>query len=245
MIRVEEATRRFGAHTAVDSVSFHVPASTVTVLIGPSGSGKSTVLRLLNGLEPLDRGRILLDGIPLDPGGANVDRVRAETGMVFQQFNLFPHLRVLDNLTLAPRIVRGRSPREARAEALLLLEKVGLGEMALRFPSQLSGGEQQRVAIARALCMKPKVMLFDEPTSSLDPEMIHEVLEVMKSLAREGMTMVVATHEMGFAREVAHEVLFLDRGRLIESGPPGLIFSAPKEERTRAFLDKVLDARRI
>lgn len=240
MIRVERASKRFGAHVAVEEVSFHVPPSTVTVLIGPSGSGKSTVLRLINGLERLDAGQIVLDGLPLDPAGRNLERVRAETGMVFQQFNLFPHLRVLENLTLAPRWVRGRPAGVVEAEARVLLEKVGLADKAARFPAQLSGGEQQRVAIARALCMKPKVMLFDEPTSSLDPEMIQEVLEVMKALAAEGMTMVVATHEMGFAREVAHEVLFLDQGRLIEAGAAEQIFTLPRESRTRAFLAKVL-----
>jgi len=240
VIRVERASKRFGAHVAVDQVSFHVPPSTVTVLIGPSGSGKSTVLRLINGLERLDAGAIVLDGLPLDAAGRNLERVRAETGMVFQQFNLFPHLRVLENLTLAPRLVRGRPAAVVEAEARALLAKVGLADKAARFPAQLSGGEQQRVAIARALCMKPKVMLFDEPTSSLDPEMIQEVLEVMKALAAEGMTMVVATHEMGFAREVAHEVLFLDGGRLIEAGTPERIFGRPRESRTQAFLAKVL-----
>ena len=240
MIRVEQASKRFGAQVAVDGVSFHVPSSTVTVLIGPSGSGKSTVLRLINGLERLDAGRIVLDGLPLDPAGRNLERVRAETGMVFQQFNLFPHLRVLENLTLAPRLVRRRAAGVVEEEARALLQKVGLADMADRFPAQLSGGEQQRVAIARALCMKPKVMLFDEPTSSLDPEMIQEVLEVMKALAREGMTMVVASHEMGFAREVAHEVIFLDHGRRIEAGPAEQIFTQPREDRTRAFLAKVL-----
>ncbi len=240
MIKVDQVSKRFGAHVAVEAVSFHVPASTVTVLIGPSGSGKSTVLRLINGLEHLDSGTIILDGLPLDPAGSNLEKIRAETGMVFQQFNLFPHLRVIENLTLAPRLVRRRPAGAVRDEACALLEKVGLADKAERYPAQLSGGEQQRVAIARALCMKPKVMLFDEPTSSLDPEMIQEVLEVMKSLAREGMTMVVATHEMGFAREVAHEVLFLDRGRLIEAGPPEQIFTRPREDRTRSFLAKVL-----
>jgi ABC-type polar amino acid transport system ATPase subunit len=240
MIRVDRVSKRFGVQIAVEQVSFHVPASTVTVLIGPSGSGKSTVLRMINGLERMDEGTILLDGIPLDPRGDNLEKVRAETGMVFQQFNLFPHLRVLENLTLAPRLVRGRAEAVVQDEARALLAKVGLADKAGRFPSQLSGGEQQRVAIARALCMKPKVMLFDEPTSSLDPEMIQEVLEVMKSLAGEGMTMVVATHEMGFAREVAHEVLFLDHGRLIEAGPPDLIFGNPREARTREFLAKIL-----
>lgn len=240
MILAERVTRRFGAVAAVQDISFSVPPSTVTVLIGPSGSGKSTVLRIINGLERLDQGRIEVDGIPLDPGGANLDAIRAETGMVFQGFNLFPHLSVLDNLLLAPRVVRRRPRVELEAEAQALLEKVGLGDKADRFPSRLSGGEQQRTAIARALCMKPKVMLFDEPTSALDPEMIREVLEVMRTLAREGMTMVVATHEMGFAREVAHEVLFLDRGLLVEAGSPERIFGEAREERTRAFLSRVL-----
>ena len=240
IVLAEHVTRRFGAVTAVQDVSFTVPATTVTVLIGPSGSGKSTILRIINGLERLDQGRIEVDGISLDPRGANLDAIRAETGMVFQQFNLFSHLSVLDNLLLAPRVVRGRPRAEVEAEARALLQKVGLGDMADRYPSRLSGGEQQRTAIARALCMKPKVMLFDEPTSALDPEMIREVLEVMRTLAREGMTMVVATHEMGFAREVAHEVLFLDHGLLVEAGPPEQIFGDPREERTRAFLSRVL-----
>ncbi len=240
MISVENVSRSFGDLAAVADVSFAVEASTVTVAIGPSGSGKSTVLRMINGLERIDSGRILLDGIPLDPSARNVDAVRAETGMVFQQFNLFPHLRVIENLCLAPRVVRGR-PRDAVVEeARALLSKVGLSDKEDRYPSQLSGGEQQRVAIARALCMKPKVMLFDEPTSSLDPEMIHEVLAVMKSLAGEGMTMVVATHEMGFAREVAHQVLFLDHGALVEKGPPAQIFGGARETRTREFLERVL-----
>jgi len=240
VIRVENAGKRFGSHQAVSGVSFHVPPATVTVLIGPSGSGKSTVLRLINGLERLDEGRIVVDGVALGPAGGDLERIRAETGMVFQQFNLFPHLCVLDNLVLAPCLVR-RRPRElVQEEARALLAKVGLADKAARHPAQLSGGEQQRVAIARALCMRPKVMLFDEPTSSLDPEMIQEVLEVMKALAGEGMTMVVATHEMGFAREVAHEVLLLDQGRAIEAGPPAQIFAAPREPRTRAFLAKVL-----
>jgi ABC-type polar amino acid transport system ATPase subunit len=240
VIRVEMVTKRFGAQTAVREVSFEVPASTVTVLIGPSGSGKSTLLRMINGLERMDSGRVLLEDIPLDHSGRNLDAVRTETGMVFQQFNLFPHLTVLENLSLAPRIVRRRPGEVVGKEAREILGKVGLADKEARYPSQLSGGEQQRVAIARALCMKPKAMLFDEPTSSLDPEMIQEVLEVMRSLAREGMTMVVATHEMGFAREVAQQVLFLDHGVLVESGSPEQIFGAPKEERTRLFLSRVL-----
>ncbi len=240
MIRLERVTCRFGAVTAVRQVSFSVPPATVTVLIGPSGSGKSTVLRLINGLERMDEGSVWLDGIPLDREAKTIDAIRSETGMVFQQFNLFPHLAVVENLTLAPRIVRGRAREEAEQDARQLLAKVGLAGKETRYPSQLSGGEQQRVAIARALCMKPKVMLFDEPTSSLDPEMIREVLEVMRGLASEGMTMVVATHEMGFAREVAQQVVVLDQGAVVEIGPPARIFESPREARTREFLARVL-----
>ena len=240
MIRLERVTCRFGAVTAVRQVSFSVPPATVTVLIGPSGSGKSTVLRLINGLERMDEGSVWLDGIPLDREAKTIDAIRSETGMVFQQFNLFPHLAVVENLTLAPRIVRGRAREEAEQDARQLLAKVGLAGKETRYPSQLSGGEQQRVAIARALCMKPKVMLFDEPTSALDPEMIREVLEVMRGLASEGMTMVVATHEMGFAREVAQQVVVLDQGAVVEIGPPARIFESPREARTREFLARVL-----
>lgn len=240
MIRVDRVTCRFGPVTAVRQVSFAVPPAGVTVLIGPSGSGKSTLLRLINGLERMDEGSIWLDGIPLDREAETIDAIRSETGMVFQQFNLFPHLTVLENLVLAPRVVRGRARGEAEADAHLLLAKVGLAGKESRYPGQLSGGEQQRVAIARALCMKPKVMLFDEPTSSLDPEMIREVLEVMRALAREGMTMVVATHEMGFAREVAHQVVVLDQGAVVEIGPPAELFESPREARTREFLARVL-----
>jgi ABC-type polar amino acid transport system ATPase subunit len=239
MVQAEALCKRFGSHQAVHEVSFVVPLSTVTVLIGPSGSGKSTVLRLINGLERMDSGRVLLDRVPLDHGAENLDRVRAECGMVFQQFNLFPHLTVLENLTIAPRVVRRRAMGEIREEARGLLAKVGLDGKEERRPSELSGGEQQRVAIARALCMKPKVMLFDEPTSALDPETIGEVLDVMRALAREGMTMVIATHEMGFAREVAHQVVFLDEGCIVEIGPPAEIFESPREERTRRFLARV------
>jgi len=240
VIRIETVSKRFHAHLAVDAVSFDVPVSTVTALIGPSGSGKSTVLRMINGLERMDTGRILLDGVPLDHGAKNLDQIRAETGMVFQQFNLFPHLRVIDNLCLAPRVARGRARSEVEPEAHALLEKVGLTGKAERYPAQLSGGEQQRVAIARALCMRPKVLLFDEPTSALDPERIQEVLDVIGALAREGRTMVIATHEMGFAREVATQVVLLDHGAVVEIGPPSQLFGAPRELRTREFLARVI-----
>jgi len=240
MVRVEGVTKRFGTTVAVHDVTFHVPAGTTTVLIGPSGSGKSTVLRLINGLERIDAGRVLLDGVPLDQDARRLHEVRAETGMVFQHFHLFPHLTVLRNITLAPNVVRRRARSEVEAQARSLLGRVGLADKAERYPRQLSGGEQQRVAIARALAMRPKVLLFDEPTSSLDPEMIREVLDVMRDLAREGMTMVVATHEMGFAREVAHEVLFLDHGEVVEAAPPVELFDAPRHARTAAFLSKIL-----
>jgi ABC-type polar amino acid transport system ATPase subunit len=240
MVLVEGVSKRFGTLEAVRNVSFHVPRGTTTVLIGPSGSGKSTVLRLINGLERMDQGRVVLDGVPLDADARNVHEVRAETGMVFQHFHLFPHLSVISNLTLAPRVVRGRPSGEVQEEARSLLARVGLADKAERFPRQLSGGEQQRVAIARALAMRPKVLLFDEPTSALDPEMIREVLDVMCDLARSGMTMVVATHEMGFAREVAQEVLFLDRGELLEKARPEALFDRPIHPRTIAFLSKIL-----
>lgn len=240
MIQVQQVSRRFGSHLAVDGVSFEVPARSVTVLIGPSGSGKSTILRMINGLERMDRGRIVLDGIPLDHAAKNIDAVRAETGMVFQHFHLFPHLRVMENLCLAPVVVRKRTAAEVEPEAQAVLAKVGLADKGQRYPHQLSGGEQQRVAIARALCMRPKVLLFDEPTSALDPEKISEVLDVIRALAAEGMTMVIVTHEMGFAREVAQQVVFLDRGAVVEIGPPEQLFESAREERTRLFLSRIL-----
>ena len=240
MVRVEHVTKRFGKVVAVGDVSFIVPRGTTTVLIGPSGSGKSTVLRLVNALERLDAGRIVIDDVPLDPAARNVHFVRAETGMVFQHFHLFPHMTVLANVTLGPRVVRKRPRAPVEEEARALLARVGLADKADRYPRQLSGGEQQRVAIARALAMRPKVMLFDEPTSALDPEMIREVLDAMLDLARGGMTMIVASHEMGFAREVAHEVFFLDRGEVVESGPPADLFDRPRQQRTRDFLSKIL-----
>lgn len=225
---------------AVDGVSMDVEKGEVVVVIGPSGSGKSTFLRCLNGLELFDSGEIYIEGVSLGGKKTNLNKVRAEVGMVFQQFNLFPHKSVLDNVCLAQMRVRKRSRKVAEEKARLLLEKVGIGEKADEFPSRLSGGQQQRVAIARALAMDPKVMLFDEPTSALDPEMVGEVLDVMKQLAREGMTMVVVTHEMGFAREVADRVIFMDQGKVVEVGTPEHFFTAPQEDRTKLFLKQVL-----
>jgi len=218
VIRVEQASKRFGAQVAVDGVSFHVPPSTVTVLIGPSGSGKSTVLRLINGLERLDAGRIVLDGLPLDPAGRNLERVRAETGMVFQQFNLFPHLRVLENLTLAPRLVRRRAAGVVEEEARALLQKVGLADMADRFPAQLSGGEQQRVAIARALVNDPQLVLADEPTGNLDPDLSLEIMNLFREINARGTTVVVATHDRELIRRVGRRALTLEHGRIVEVG---------------------------
>jgi ABC-type polar amino acid transport system ATPase subunit len=211
----------------------------VVVILGPSGSGKSTLLRCLNGLETPSQGEIEVGGIPLK-GHHNIHRIRQTTGMVFQQFNLFPHKTVLENITLAPIKVRKMARAEAEAQGRVLLEKVGLPEKADQYPSKLSGGQQQRVAIARALAMNPQVMLFDEPTSALDPELISEVLEVMKNLARDGMTMVVVTHEMGFAREVADKVVFMDHGEIIDEAPTEQFFDAPTHERTRQFFSKIL-----
>ena len=225
---------------AVDGVSAHIKPSEVVVIIGPSGSGKSTYLRCLNGLETLTSGHIIIDGVDLSNKKTDLNLVRREVGMVFQQFNLFPHKSVLQNIVLAQQVVRKRKMEDAEEKARMLLEKVGIPEKEHEYPIRLSGGQQQRVAIARALAMDPKVMLFDEPTSALDPEMVGEVLEVMKQLAREGMTMVVVTHEMGFAREVADRVLFMDQGKLVEEGTPEHFFTAPQEERTKAFLRQVL-----
>ncbi len=225
---------------AVDGVSVTVRSGEVVVIIGPSGSGKSTFLRCLNGLETLTAGHILVDGIDLADRKTDLNKVRREVGMVFQQFNLFPHKKVIENIVLAQMTVRKRNRDEAEAKARELLKKVGISEKEQEYPSRLSGGQQQRVAIARALAMDPKIMLFDEPTSALDPEMVGEVLDVMKNLAREGMTMVVVTHEMGFAREVADRVLFMDQGKLVEEGTPEHFFTAPREERTKLFLKQVL-----
>lgn len=239
IIVIEHVRKTFGRITAVNDVSLQVAIGEVLVIIGPSGSGKSTLLRCINHLEAPDSGRIVVDGIPLDKA-ANINVIRAEIGMVFQSFNLFPHLTVLDNLTLAQKIVRKRNRAQAEETARALLIKVGIPEKADAFPAQLSGGQQQRVAIARALAMNPKIMLFDEPTSALDPEMIKEVLDVMLQLAKEGMTMVVVSHEMGFARAAAQRIVFMDQGSIIEETTPEGLFAAPKEERTKAFLSKIL-----
>jgi len=240
MVEAREISKYFGAFKALDRVSFDVYDGEKVVIIGPSGSGKSTLLRSINGLETVDRGRILVDGIDIRDATTDINKVREEVGMVFQAFNLFPHKTVLENLTLAQVIVRKRSRDEAAERAMGLLRKVGIPEKAQAYPSQLSGGQQQRVAIARSLAMGPKLMLFDEPTSALDPEMIGEVLEVMKALAREGMTMVVVTHEMGFAREVADRVIFMDSGAIVEEGPPARLFTEPAQERTKLFLSQIL-----
>ena len=240
MIEVGDIYKSFGKVKALNGVTTTIKKAEVVVIIGPSGSGKSTFLRCLNHLEKIDRGTLIIDGIPLTDAKTNIYKVREEIGMVFQQFNLFPHLSVLRNITLAQIKVRKRSSQEAERIARGLLEKVGIPEKADNYPFQLSGGQQQRVAIARALAMQPKIMLFDEPTSALDPEMIGEVLDVMKNLAKEGMTMVVVSHEMGFAKEVADRVILMDEGKIIEEGTPDRLFDHPREERTRAFLSKVL-----
>jgi len=240
IIHIENVHKYFtgGVH-ALRGVSLDVQRGEVVVIIGPSGSGKSTLLRCINRLEEYDSGLIVVDGIPLN-SAANINAVRTEVGMVFQQFNLFPHLTALDNITLAQRIVRKRERKEAAEIGLELLRKVGIPEKADCFPWQISGGQQQRVAIARALAMNPKIMLFDEPTSALDPEMIQEVLDVMLNLAKEAMTMVVVSHEMGFARAAAHRAILMDGGQIIEEAPPEVLFNSPKEERTKSFLSKVL-----
>jgi len=234
MIELQGVSRRYGDFTALDAVSLTVAAGEKLVICGPSGSGKSTLIRCVNGLEPHDAGQVRVDGRPAG------DARRGDIGMVFQQFNLFPHLSVLDNLTLGPIRVRGLGRADAERRARAMLEKVRIPDQAAKRPAQLSGGQQQRVAIARALCMAPQVMLFDEPTSALDPEMIAEVLEVMAELAREGMTMIVVTHEMGFARRVADRVAFMDAGRIVEAAPPADFFAAPKTERCRRFLEQIL-----
>jgi general L-amino acid transport system ATP-binding protein len=237
---VRNVDKFFGDFQALKDISIRVGKQEVVVVIGPSGSGKSTLIRCINRLEKHDRGTIIVDGIELSDDIRNIQEVRRETGMVFQQFNLFPHLSVIDNITLAPRQVR-RVPRmEAEAEAMKLLERVGIPEQARKYPGQLSGGQQQRVAIARSLAMKPKVMLFDEPTSALDPEMIKEVLDVMVELAKGGMTMIVVTHEMGFARAVANRVVFMSDGQIVEVGTPEHFFTNPQEDRTKLFLSQIL-----
>ncbi|WP_395702129.1 amino acid ABC transporter ATP-binding protein [Aquabacterium sp.] len=239
LIVVDKVCKAYGPHQVLREVSTQFNAGEVAVIIGASGSGKSTLLRTLNRLEKHDSGRIVVDGIEVDDNAQHLDALRAEVGMVFQQFNLFPHLTVQDNITLAPRRVRKLSRAEADARALELLDRVGLRAHAHKHPFQLSGGQQQRVAIARALAMQPRVMLFDEPTSALDPEMVKEVLDVMKQLAAGGMTMIVVTHEMGFAREVGHRILFFDQGRIAQDAPPAQFFGAQENPRIRAFLGQL------
>ncbi len=240
IIIINHVYKSFGKTRALIDVSLRVKRGEVCFIFGPSGGGKSTLLRCINHLEKPDSGTIIVDGIPVTDEKVNIDKVRAEVGMVFQLFNLFPHLTALENITLAQRVVRKRSPEEAERIARELLERVGIPEKADSYPGQLSGGQKQRVAIARALAMNPKIMLFDEPTSALDPEMIKEVLDVMLDLAREGMTMVVVSHEMGFAKAAADRMVFLDAGRIIEEATPEELFSNPKEERTKQFLSQIL-----
>lgn len=239
MIEIKGLKKSFGDLHVLKGIDLHIDEREVVVIIGPSGSGKSTLLRCINFLEEPTGGTITVDGIPMD-SDENINKVREEVGMVFQRFNLFPHMTVLDNITLAPMKVRKIARSKAEQTAQDLLDRVGLGDKAGAYPNQLSGGQQQRVAIARALAMKPKVMLFDEPTSALDPEMVGEVLDVMQRLAESGMTMIIVTHEMGFAREVGTRLLFVDGGYIIEDGNPKSVFENPKEERTRAFLSKIL-----
>ncbi|MBW5448645.1 ATP-binding cassette domain-containing protein [Cohnella sp. CFH 77786] len=240
MIRVKGLSKSYGSHTVLKEINADIMPKEVVVVIGPSGSGKSTFLRCLNLLEKPEKGEIWIENTQLLAKGTDIPKIRAEMGMVFQQFNLFPHMKVLDNITLSPVRVLGRTPEQARTKAMELLRKVGLESKADVYPASLSGGQAQRVAIARALAMEPKIMLFDEPTSALDPEMVGEVLGVMKTLAQEGMTMVVVTHEMGFAREVGDRILFMDEGYVVEEGKPEELFGQPKHERTKSFLSKVL-----
>ena len=240
MIEMINVNKWYGEFQVLKDISLTVAKGERVVICGPSGSGKSTAIRCINRLEQHQTGKILVEGVELNDQVKNIDHVRREVGMVFQQFNLFPHLTVLDNLTLAPRRVRKLSRKETEAQAMAYLERVKIAEQAHKYPSQLSGGQQQRVAIARALCMEPHILLFDEPTSALDPEMIKEVLDVMVSLAEDHMTMICVTHEMGFAKTVADKVIFMDHGRIVEIAPPGEFFSAPKHERTRLFLSQVL-----
>ncbi len=240
MIELDGVHKYFGAFHALKDINLNVGRQEVVVIIGPSGSGKSTTIRCINRLEKHDKGRIVVDGVALSEDVRNIQEIRRETGMVFQGFNLFPHLTVLENITIAPRLVRGKPKAVAEEKAMELLERVQIPEQANKFPGQLSGGQQQRVAIARSLAMEPKVMLFDEPTSALDPEMINEVLEVMMDLARESMTMIVVTHEMGFARQVADRVVFMADGEIVEVGTPEHFFTNPQEERTQKFLSQIL-----
>ncbi|WP_311474829.1 amino acid ABC transporter ATP-binding protein [uncultured Veillonella sp.] len=239
MIELKDVRKSFGKNEVLKGINLQIDKGEVVVIIGPSGSGKSTVLRTMNYLEEPTSGHVIVDGMDLSDKN-KLNAVRTEVGMVFQNFNLFPHMTVLDNLILAPVNVRKTNKKEAQDIAMKLLERVGLADKAQMYPDSLSGGQKQRVAIARALAMKPKVMLFDEPTSALDPEMVREVLDVMKSLADEGMTMVIVTHEMGFAKEVADRVLFVDGGQILEDGTPAQVFDAPSSDRTKLFLSKIL-----
>ncbi|MGE6379254.1 amino acid ABC transporter ATP-binding protein [Peribacillus muralis] len=240
MIKIENLKKSFGENEVLKNVNAIVSPQEVVVVIGPSGSGKSTFLRCINQLETITEGHIFIEGLDTTDKGVNINKVRTEVGMVFQHFNLFPHKTVIENIMLAPVKVRKVSKEQAAQRGMDLLKKVGLAEKANAYPDSLSGGQKQRVAIARALAMEPKIMLFDEPTSALDPEMVGEVLEVMKQLAKEGMTMVVVTHEMGFAKEVGDRVIFMDEGYIIEENIPSEIFNHPQQERTKAFLSKVL-----
>lgn len=240
IITVEKLHKSFGKLEVLKGIDMQIAEQEVVCVIGPSGSGKSTFLRCLNLLEDITSGRVIMDGYDLTDPNTDINKVRAEVGMVFQQFNLFPHMTVMENITLAPILERKIPKKQAQKDALMLLEKVGLSDKVNIYPDNLSGGQMQRVAIARALAMNPKVMLFDEPTSALDPELVGEVLGVMKDLAREGMTMVVVTHEMGFAREVGDRVIFMDEGVIMEENKPEEIFQRPQNERTKAFLGKIL-----
>ncbi|CAA2110009.1 amino acid ABC transporter ATP-binding protein [Variovorax paradoxus] len=242
IIRMEAVNKWYGEFQVLTGIDLSVRQGERIVICGPSGSGKSTLIRCINRLETVQKGRIVVDGIDLTAGGKNVDAVRAEVGMVFQQFNLFPHLTILENCTLAPMRSRGMTKAQAEEVAMKYLTRVRIPEQAGKYPSQLSGGQQQRVAIARALCMSPKIMLFDEPTSALDPEMVKEVLDTMIGLAEDGMTMLCVTHEMGFARSVADRVIFMAEGRIVEQAPPEEFFGNPKDERTRQFLGQILSS---
>ena len=244
-LQLVDVLKRFGARTVLDRLSLDVETSQVICLIGASGSGKSTLLRCVNLLEPIDDGRILLDGEDISEPGRDPDPVRRRVGIVFQSFNLFPHMTVADNIGLAPRKVLGMNKGAARATTMALLERLALTDKADEYPDRLSGGQQQRVAIARALAMQPEVMLLDEITSALDPELVGEVLDVVRDLKRDGMTMLIATHEMSFAREIADEVCFLHQGRILEQGPPGELLGRPSNERTRQFLQRVTEAGRM
>ncbi|EJL32753.1 amino acid ABC transporter ATP-binding protein [Brevibacillus sp. M2.1A] len=241
MISFHQVNKHYGSFHVLKNINLHINQGEVVVVIGPSGSGKSTMVRCINRLETVTSGELVVDGVKVNDKNTDINKLRRDIGMVFQHFNLYPHKTVLQNITLAPTKVLGVSQKEAEETALYYLEKVGIPEKAEMFPTQLSGGQQQRVAIARGLAMRPKIMLFDEPTSALDPETIGEVLDVMKKLAKEGMTMVVVTHEMGFAREVADRIVFMDQGTILEDSTPEEFFASPREERARLFLSRILN----